>query len=244
MSIALEGIQQDGYQLGNFAAIKYDRNDPIFGDEYLVKLYHLCRQSGRRSEDGILSSIFQGNPPSNLDSIVSYLASHPPIIIGEWEDDKFVEGGFAFPVVTCGTPATERSMFIGYGMFKHVWGQPKMAVMAMLGLSFFFQELGLVAIHGTRYPDNTLTERFMSQFGFKRTGLIPRYQLKNGHLVDGIVTSLLREDFEAYVERFLVEQYRAEMAEAGPEPEADPEPAVPAPEEKPEEPPQLSLGWL
>lgn len=235
MGIALEGIQQDHYRLGDYQVFKYDRNDPLFGDEYLVRLYHLCRESKRRSGDGILSAIFAGNPPSNLDSIVTYLHQHPPIVFGEWQGEQFVESGFAFPVIACGTPDTQRSLFAGYGIFRHAWGKPETKIMVMLGLAFLFQELNLVALHGTRYAENILTERFMSQFGFQRIGVIPQYQLKDGKLVDGVVTTLLREDFERVLETFLVEQYRAEMAAEAPVVEVE------APEPVKEDLPPLTL---
>lgn len=211
MSIALEGIKEDGYRLGDYQAIRYDRESSLFGDSYLSRLYGLCRDAKRRSGDGILTTIFGGNPPSNFDAIVSYLAARPVIVMGEWVEGEFREAGFTFPLITCGAPGIpEKAIFAGYGFFPHVWGTPELPVMAMLGLCYLFQEFDVKAIHGTRYEENALTWRFTQQFGFKETGRVPYYQLKNGKLVDGIVTTLLRVDFEQYVEQFLVEQYRAE----------------------------------
>lgn len=213
-SIALEGLQEDQYRYGNYQAIRYDKtNTDFFPVGYLAKLYNLCRQSGRRGGDGILTAIFGGNPASDFDSIVSYLAARVVIVLGEWQEDgTFREGGFAFPIIMCGVKAPEVSMFAGYGMFRHVWGQPGEPVMAMLGLAYLFQEFGLKAIHGTRRIENRLTARFMTPFGFKEVGTIPEYQLKDGVLVPAVITTLLRADFEAYVENFLVAEYRAAKA--------------------------------
>lgn len=209
MSVALEGLQEDGYRIGDLQALRYDRATPPFFDGYLGKLYNLCASSKRRSGDGILTALFGGNPASNFDAIVSYLAQRPVIVLGEWKDGVFVEAGFCFPLITCGTMETERAMFCGFGFFKPYWGTPELTVLAMLGLSYLFQEFDLKAIHGTRYRDNVLAWNFTKQFGFKEIGEIPHYQLRKGKLVPGVVTSLLRGDFERYVENWLVEQYRA-----------------------------------
>jgi len=240
MSIALDGLKEDAYRIGDLQALRYDRTKPPFFDGYLGKIYTLCLQSKRRSGDGIVTAIFGGNPPSTFDAIVSYLAQRPVIVMGEWQEDgSFQEGGFAFPLLTCGTVETERAMFAGYGFFSHTWGKPELPVMAMLGLAYLFNEFNLKAIHGTRYPDNFLTSRFLAQFGCKEVGEIPYYQLRGARLVPAVVSTILREDFERYVEEFLVAQNRASLrteSESGPEPSPT--------EEKPQEPVQGSLAWL
>lgn len=244
MSVAFEGIKEDNYRMEHnghvLQAIRYDRaNTELFPDGYLGKIYQLCRASRRRSGDGILTAIFGGNPDSSFESIVSYLAARPAIVVlGEWTPEGFVEGGFAFPLLSCGVKPPELAAFCGYGFFKHTWGTEELQVMAMLGLTYLFQEFGLKAIHGTRYESNVLTANFLSQFGFKDVGRIPEYQLKDGVLVPAIVSTLLRKDFEGYVENFLVEQYRAELR-------AEPEPQIVQQEpEKPKDLPQMSLSWL
>jgi len=255
MSVALEGLQEDGYRIGDLQALRYDRNVQPFFDGYLGKLYNLCAASKRRSGDGILTALFGGNPPSNFDAIVGYLAQRPVVVLGEWKDGTFVEAGFCFPIITCGTSDTERSMFAGYGFFKPYWGTPELPVLAMLGLSYLFQEFDLKAIHGTRYRDNVLTWNFTKQFGFKEIGEIPHYQLRNGKLVSGVVTSLDRGDFERYVENWLVEQYRAAnpvepSAESVVAPTATilempaPAPPPPAPAAPVDFEAQLPLSWL
>ena len=219
----LAALREDGYQLGNCAAILYDRTrTELFPDGYLGDLYRLCVDSRRRSGDGIVSTIFGGNPMSHFDAIVPFLAVRPLIILGIWEDQVFVPAGLCFIQLYCGTEPGQRSVFAGYGFFRHIWGTPEIKVLAMLGLALLFEQFKLVAVHGTRYESNTLTARFMAQFGFEQTGNLPRYQLKDGVLVSGIVTSLLREDFEEYVKRFLLEQLHGPEAESEPEPEIEP----------------------
>lgn len=246
MSEALTALKEDGYRLADLAVLRYDKADTErFPAGYLGGLFHLCQASR------ITNALFGGNPPSDFDSIVSYLAQRPVIILGKWNtDESFEEWGFAFPVITCGTPATERAMFAGFGFFRHAWGTEDEKVLAMLGLAYLFQEFGLVAIHGTRYRENLLAAKFMAQFGMKQVGEVPCYQLAGNRLVPGIVSSLLREDFEAYVEDWLVKQYRAEVRPLEEILDA-PLPPTPGPiieniaiPEEPDYEAQLPLSWL
>lgn len=242
MGIALEGLQQDLYRLGDLQAIRYDKaRTDLFPDGYLGHLYLLCRESKRRSGDGILTTLFAGNPASNFDSIVSYLAARPVIIMGKWTEDRFVEYGFAFPVIEIGRHGTEKAIFAGFGFFHRSWGTEEQTILAMLGLAYMFQEFDLQAIHGTAYPENVLPRKFMAQFGMKVVGEVPCYQLQGTKLVAGVVSSLLRSDFEAYVEDWLVRQYRAEGMEVA----VTPEPVEDAvdPSVLPEQ-PELPLAWL
>jgi hypothetical protein len=212
----LGALKEDEYRLGDLAAIRYDRkNTDLFPDDYLGHLYHRCRESKRRSGDGILTQLFGGNPASDFNSIVTYLASRSYLIIlGRWEGEKFHELGFAFSVISCGFPHTEKSLFGGYGFFRDAWGTADQEIVTMLGLAYLFKELDIVALHGIRYEENLLTARFMAKFGFKVDGAIPYYQLKGNKLSTGIISTLLRTDFEDYVADFLVKQYRAEEVEA------------------------------
>lgn len=75
----------------------------------------------------------------------------------------------------------------------------------MLGLSYLFLNYNLQAIHGQRLPWNNLTSRFMSRFGFRDTGVVPRYMMYENTLTDCVVSSLLREDFESYARKSLLE---------------------------------------
>jgi hypothetical protein len=207
----LLALKEDGYRLGDLQAIRYDKkNADLFPDDYLGHLYNRCRESKRRSGNGILDALFGGNPASDFNSIVAYLASRSYLIIlGRWEGDKFHELGFAFSVISCGFPHTEKSLFGGYGFFRDAWGTSDQEIVTMLGLAYLFKELDIIALHGIRYEENLLTARFMAKFGFKVDGAIPYYQLKGNKLATGIISTLLRTDFEDYVADFLVKQYRA-----------------------------------
>jgi hypothetical protein len=207
----LLALKEDGYRLGDLQAIRYDKkNADLFPDDYLGHLYNRCRESKRRSGNGILDALFGGNPASDFNSIVTYLASRSYLIIlGRWEGEKFHELGFAFSVISCGFPHTEKSLFGGYGFFRDAWGTSDQEIVTMLGLAYLFKELDIIALHGIRYEENLLTARFMAKFGFKVDGAIPYYQLKGNKLATGIISTLLRTDFEDYVADFLVKQYRA-----------------------------------
>jgi hypothetical protein len=211
----LEALKEDGYRLGDLAAIRYDKSrTDLFPDNYLGHLYNRCRESKRRTGDGILTATFGGNPASDFNSIVTYLATRAfLLILGRWEGDKFHELGFAFPTVTLGTNSTEKAMISGYGFFRESWGTEDQKIVTMLGLAYIFKEFDLCAIIGNRYTDNTLTAKFMGRFGFKDCGEIPCFQLRGTKLVPLVVSALMREDFEQYVADFLVEQYRAANAE-------------------------------
>lgn len=237
MSIALDSLKEDGYRLGDLQVLRYDKaNHELFEVGYLGRLYEKCRESR------ILDALFGGNPASDFDSIVSYLAQRPLILLGQWQGSQFIEYGFAFPTVTIGGPSTERSVIAGYGFFRNSWGSEAQKVLAMLGLAYLFTEFKLLAIIGNRYPDNLLTARFMAQFGFKECGSVPRFQLRGAKLVPMVVSALMIEDFEAYVEEWLVAQLHAEM----PEPVEESPVAIvevePAPEMDYEA--QLPLSWM
>lgn len=206
--IALTAIKDDGYRFGEFQAIRYDRKTGSFPENILSDLYFEAKDSRRRSGNGVLDALFGGNPESHFDAVVPYLATHPLIILGEWDGDRFIPGGFAFVSIICGTAETERSAFCGYTIFRRYWGTDEAKILSILGLTALFQEFNLVAIHGIRYEENLLTERFVSQFGFKETGRIPHYQLKDGKLVPGIVTTLLRSEFEEFLEKWLADAWR------------------------------------
>lgn len=207
----LHAFKQDGYRIGNFQAIGYLRtNTEVFPEGYLGDLYKQMKVglSGKRG-DSWLRTLFCGMGDVSYDAIVPYLASRPLCIMGEWVDDRFEAAGFIFPTVNQGA-GDQKAAFAGYGFFRKWWGKPETDILAMLGISFFFVELGLSALHGMRYSDNGLTRNFLTPFGFKDTGRIPRYMLRNGKLVDGVASTLLREDFETYVEAKLVEEYLTE----------------------------------
>ena len=225
----LAALKEDAYQLGACQAVLYDpRRTDLFADDFLAELYRLCVDSGRRSKTGLLDVTFGGNPLSGFNSITRFLGERPLVILGVWDGNEFKIAGAAFLLLYCGTQPGQKSAFVGYFFLRPYWGTQEIRTLAMLGLALLFEDLGLICIHGTRYESNTLTARFMAQFGFEQTGCLPRYQLKDGVLVPGIVTSLLREDFEEYVKRFLLEQLHGPAEEAEPEPEPEPVTGMPS----------------
>ncbi|MCL5669812.1 MAG: GNAT family N-acetyltransferase [Acidobacteria bacterium] len=211
--IALTAIKEDGYRLGDFQALRYDPKSGQFPEDFLAQLYFLSKDCRRRSGDGVLSALFGGNPESTFDAIVTYLASHPLIVMGRWTENGFIPMGYAFVAIFCGTPATELAAFCGYTIFRESWGKEEGRILSILGLTALFQEFNLVAIHGIRYEENLLTKRFTERFGFREVGRIPHYQLKDGKLVPGVVSTLLRADFETYLEKFLIEVHEAQEAD-------------------------------
>lgn len=200
MSLLL-ALKEVGYRIGDIQVLQYDaaRVD-IFQPGYVSKLYFLGQSSGKRW----LPNLFCGMANINHDAITCYLLQRPLLVLVNWKTDTtFEEIGFIFPVFfqpLLSIRAAERQCFGAYGFFRQYWGKPEAEVVGMLGLAYMFQEWGLKAIHGVSYDTNSLTRRFLKGYGFKQTGHIPYYQVRDGVLVNGVVTTLLRTDFEQYVE--------------------------------------------
>lgn len=204
-------FKEDGYRIGRCQVLLYDRKRvDVFPPPYLTKLYNLCKSSSRRSPLGILPNLFCGMSDLSHDALTSYLAGLPVVLLVVWDDDNtFTEAGFAFPVILRGK-APEKMAFCAYGFFQKYWGSAESKILMMLGLAFIFQEFDLKAIHGIRYVENRLTARFCGQFGFREVGRIPCYMQQDEKMVTGVVSSLLREEFELVAARKLVELYESE----------------------------------
>lgn len=203
----LNAFTVDQYRIGDSQAILYDRTrTAIFPEGYLGWLYLELKgeRYSNRPGNGTLENLFCGLGDLSFDNIVAYLAKLPLIIMGKWEGNEFETMGLAFPTVMNGTPP-ERQSFIGYGFLRQYWGSAELEGLAMLGLSLMFQHFGLSAIHGVRYRENTLTARFAAQYGFRDDGVVPRYMVRRGVLVDAVVSTLMREDFEAYIKDKLIQ---------------------------------------
>lgn len=208
MSI-LEAFRDDEYRIDNLQAVLYSRTNPMFEEGYLGRIYGLMKgdrfSSRRPNGTGILGSLFFGMDVS-WESIVSYLSKTPVIVMGEWRGEEFNPAGIIFRTVVVGGG---KSAMMGYTFFREYWGSDYSEVLTILGLSLAFQEFKLEAIHGLRYSDNNLTKNFLTPVGFKDTGVLPRWEMRRGQLVDAVTSCLLREDFESYVERRLIEAYAA-----------------------------------
>lgn len=209
----LNVLKEDCYRINDCQILLYDRTRvDVFPEGYLSKLYKLAQLSGRRSQFGILPNLFCGMPDLSHDAITTYLASRPIIVPVIWSGETFLEAGFGFPTTVPmlgNRTGPDRAAFMGYGLFKGVWGLPEATILGMLGLTYFFLEFDLGAIHGLRYAENALTARFTHQFGFKDNGFIPRYMLRDGRLVGAVSSTLLVEHFESYVEHKLVELWKS-----------------------------------
>lgn len=202
---ALEVLKSENYRLGNVELLIYDQaRASIFRPPFMSFLYGKCIESGKT----FLPRLFCGQRDLSHDAITTYLLQRPVMIPVHWTDETHYDAiGFAFPVLTdphLSIKSPVRSGFCAYGMFKRWWGQPEEEVGTMLGIAYMFNEWNLAAIHGISYVENRLTRAYMRRFGFVQTGFVPRYQFQNGTLVPGVVTSLLKEDFERYVEHQLL----------------------------------------
>jgi RimJ/RimL family protein N-acetyltransferase len=197
MGEVLDLLKEEGYKVGNLQVLRYDpKRIDVFPPPYLSKLYFLAQNSGRRSKQGIIPELFCGMMDISHDTIIAYLTNRPLIVLVEWDSpSSFHPLGFAFPSTTAGA-GDQKMAFLAYGFFMDAWGKPSVLTLTLLGLAYFFREFGLLAIHGSRYADNARSARLIRQVGFHDVGQVPRYMLKNGKLVDMIVSSLLVEEFE------------------------------------------------
>jgi RimJ/RimL family protein N-acetyltransferase len=203
----LQAFAEDGYRVGDFAAIRYDKaRTDIFPEGWIGEVYFRLKGGmyNRKSKtDSILEKTFCGMTQLDYDSIVRYLSTLQIIAVGKWVDGSFLHYGFTFITITTGN-ATDRMGFVGYAFYPDAWGCPETELMTMLALCYLFHEFKFSCIHGIRYPENQLTARFMRRFGFKDDGIVPKYMLKGDKLVSAVVSSCLREDFERYVEEKLI----------------------------------------
>ena len=244
MPSILEAFKEDEYRLGDLQVRMYTPQTrdqwPI---DFLGQLYFKLlgdRYGNRPNGTGILEVLFCGMSDLSYPAIVGYIANRPLVVLGVWEPIEFEEGygpvlptdpthtfreaGFAFPVTLTGE-APDRSGFFGYGIFREFWGNPMMEPLVMLGLAAIFSEFKLEAVHGLRYAQNDLTARYVRRYGFRDNGTIPAYMLRKGKLVSAVSSTLMREDFERYVENALVEGIRDGQPEpASPKPDAQSEP--------------------
>ena len=192
MSI-LQAFAEDGYRVGDFAAIRYDKaRTEIFPEGWIGEVYFRLKGGmyNRKSKtDSILEKTFCGIIDLSYDNIVSYLSKLPIIAMGKWDDKKFTIYGLAFVTTMIGNE-THRTATAGYVM--------------LLGLSLLFGAFNLESVHGVRGIENRLTAKFVERFGFKDDGVIPSWMMKRGRLVPAVISSCLREDFEQYVEEKLI----------------------------------------
>jgi hypothetical protein len=237
VSSILEVLRDDCYKIGPLQAIQYDRKrTELFPEGYIGGLYWRMRGNrfNERKGSGVLETLFCGMADVSFDAIVPYLAARPLLILGEWKsvvdpdnDDQvkevFEPAGLVFPVLTIGNATTERSVFAGYTMFRPYWGNPYSEVLGMLGLAYFFVELQLEAILGVRYSGNVSSASFVRRYGMRDCGVIPKYMLRDGKLVSGVVSILERPVFERYVEDELVEAYQDGHVQPESVPEVQPE---------------------
>ena len=198
----LDELRSEGYRIGDFQALKYDRNASIFGESYMSDLYFALGE-GRRSKfrRDNLKPLFCGMNDLSLPAIIAYWNTQKLIILGKWEGDVFRTGGVCWSHVTVGTK--RKSAFGAYGFLRWTWGTDDIEVLGWLGLAALFESVD--RINGQRYADNHLTARFMERFGFRDCGVVPELLARGDDLVDCIISSCSRDVFSALLEQKIVD---------------------------------------
>jgi RimJ/RimL family protein N-acetyltransferase len=205
MSI-LEALQADSYRIGNLQAIIYDRRKTeIFRADFLSQLYFefLQNRYNRRPGTGILEMMLCGFEDFSHDSVVGFWLKTPLVILGVWHEGEFKAAGLCFPAIMIGAGQPERACYGGYAFKPAYWGTDEQEVLATLGIAALFQEMQLLALHGSRFETNDLTAKFMQRFGFRDVATLPAQMTRKGKLVSAVISTLPREVFEAYLERQL-----------------------------------------
>lgn len=213
-------FESDNYRLGNCSLKVYNRRDPAFTKHFTSLPLHLYLKS-QASSPHFLRDTFCGMRDLSSDAICSYLASRAPLIlmcvdrpIIREGDPEFSIAGYAFPTVWCGsTPSATaanttlhphgRAALMGYAVFREFWGKPEATVLGMLSAAYFFASFGLTALHGQRYSHNDVSSRWLARYGGRSVGPIPRFLLLGEELIDMYIDTILREDFEVYVNQLL-----------------------------------------
>lgn len=217
----LDALNADDYRIGQLQCLPYtipglNRDtayNGLFSEDWLSLLYL------RMKHEGVLERTFCGMLNLSHDAVLCYLMGKPVFAVVRWHEDNQ-----AFDTVGMGWIGTwsgiappmigPRCAFSAYVLFREMWGQPAGEVVTMLGLARMFRSYRLDSILGQRYATNGLTARFMSKFGFRDIGTLPRFMLRKNaqgdpELVDCVASRLSRKDFVRYVEDKLIEIYGA-----------------------------------
>lgn len=199
----LEELRSEKYRIGDLQALRYTPGIAPFQEGYLSGLY-FGLAAGRRSEfrRENLRMLLCGMNNLSHDAVVSYLAQQKLVILGKWEGDIFRTAGVCWVHMVVGTK--EKAGFGAYGFLRWSWGTEDQEILSFLGLACLFREFELTQIHGQRYPDNHLTARWMSRFGFRDLCLMPKLLMRGDDLVGCIISTCSRADFIKLLEEKII----------------------------------------
>lgn len=199
-----ELFKSNGYRFGACSVRAYDRFDTVtYADDFLIQLYRASKRT--------LAITFCGMSDLSAPAICAYLAARSPLLLMCVDNpdgqDGFEVIGYSFPTIWSGPPTHKidpdpgRSMFLGYTGFRQWYGRPELTVCMMLSGIFYFHIYNLINIQGQRYAENRLTKRFLTQFGVRDTGVLPKFLFDGKQMRDAVLSCLDREDFTAYVSK-------------------------------------------
>jgi RimJ/RimL family protein N-acetyltransferase len=81
---------------------------------------------------------------------------------------------------------------IGYWLAKPYWGQGIMTAVVRQACEFAFKEWKLVKITSHIFSLNTASARVLEKCGFEQEGFLRKHYLKDGHLIDARLYSLIK----------------------------------------------------
>ena len=199
---------QNAYRLGHCSVVPYNRQDTLtFGDDFLLQLYRQSKPN--------LASTFCGMTDLSASSICAYLSTRSPLLLICVDDGSTDTGftviGYAFPTIIAGprqgsiTPDPGRSMMLGYTFFKQWYRSPEIVVGMMLAGVYFFHEFGLLTLQGQSLPSNALTRKFLSQYGTRDVGILPKFLFNGREMLDSYQSCLDRNTFADYCRKVLLD---------------------------------------
>lgn len=102
--------------------------------------------------------------------------------------DGFLVGGIGLQL---GVGFTAHRAELGYWLAKDYRGRGLATGSTRVVVRYGFEELGLRRIEATAATHNTESHRVLEKAGFTREGLLARYHIKNGTLIDVYMFSIL-----------------------------------------------------
>ncbi|MEM8811707.1 MAG: GNAT family N-acetyltransferase [Pseudomonadota bacterium] len=102
------------------------------------------------------------------------------------------------PIGSIGLRTVMDAPSLGYWLGQPYWGQGYMSEAVAAVLDFVFDELGASEVHSSIFDHNAASLRLQERFGFKVVGRKVHSCLARGHDVPGVVTKLMKSDYESF----------------------------------------------
>jgi len=194
------------YQTDKVVIIPYvPEKKKYFPETFLVSLY------SRLVEDGTLKVTFPGMDVASLNKFIAYLHRRSVLMFHfKTEDGKVGEPfGFAWICEVEGKDGARKASF-GFAIFRKFWGRVENRHACMLAIYWWFTALKIDILYATTLVKNKLAQNYAKNFGFKVIGVMPKFFIHDGELVD-VVLRYLEKDYFLKI----YEAWRAQISPFG-----------------------------